>query len=157
VSDGVYQIRGFDMSNMTLVEGDRGVIVIDPLISQEVAAAALALYRERRGDRPVTAVIYTHSHRGPALCGGAGKPRRVRRTRERARHTICINGPKAWNETLAINWLEASDPFQGLQPSGSDRAYEGLVGLLVAAWSQPRLDLPPPGRLKPLATTSAER
>ena len=62
VTDGVYQVRGFDMSNMTLVEGDQGVIVIDSLISQEVAAAALALYRTHRGDRPVTAVIYTHSH-----------------------------------------------------------------------------------------------
>jgi alkyl sulfatase BDS1-like metallo-beta-lactamase superfamily hydrolase len=62
VSDGIYQVRGFDMSNMTLVEGDQGVIVIDPLISQEVAAAAISLYREHRGDRPVTAVIYTHSH-----------------------------------------------------------------------------------------------
>jgi alkyl sulfatase BDS1-like metallo-beta-lactamase superfamily hydrolase len=62
VSDGTYQIRGFDMSNMTLVEGDQGVVVIDPLISEEVAAAALALYRTHRGDRPVTAVIYTHSH-----------------------------------------------------------------------------------------------
>lgn len=62
VTDGIYQVRGFDMSNMTLVEGDQGVIVIDPLISQEVAAAAISLYREHRGDRPVTAVIYTHSH-----------------------------------------------------------------------------------------------
>ena len=50
------------MSNMTLVEGDRGVIVIDPLISAETAAAAIALYRAHRGDRPVTAVIYTHAH-----------------------------------------------------------------------------------------------
>jgi alkyl sulfatase BDS1-like metallo-beta-lactamase superfamily hydrolase len=47
---------------MTLVEGERGVIVIDPLISAETAAAALGLYRAHRGDRPVTAVIYTHSH-----------------------------------------------------------------------------------------------
>ena len=59
---GVYQIRGFDLSNMTLLEGDTGVIVIDPLISTETAAAGLALYREHRGDRPVTGVIYTHSH-----------------------------------------------------------------------------------------------
>jgi alkyl sulfatase BDS1-like metallo-beta-lactamase superfamily hydrolase len=51
-----------DLSNMTLVEGETGVIVIDPLISAECAAAGLALYREHRGDRPVTAVIYTHSH-----------------------------------------------------------------------------------------------
>ena len=62
VTDGIYQVRGFDMSNMTLVESDHGVIVIDPLISQEVAAAALALYRKHRGDRAVTAVIYTHAH-----------------------------------------------------------------------------------------------
>ncbi|MFF5988500.1 alkyl/aryl-sulfatase [Prauserella flavalba] len=62
VTDGIYQVRGMDLSNMTLVEGDKGVIVIDPLISTETAAAALGLYRGHRGDRPVTAVIYTHSH-----------------------------------------------------------------------------------------------
>jgi len=62
VTDGIYQVRGLDLSNMTLVEGDEGVIVIDPLISSETAAAALALYREHRGARPVTAVIYTHAH-----------------------------------------------------------------------------------------------
>ncbi|MGX1267480.1 alkyl/aryl-sulfatase [Streptomyces phaeoluteigriseus] len=62
VTEGIYQVRGLDLSNMTLVEGDRGVIVIDPLISTECAAAALALYREHRGDRPVTGLVYTHSH-----------------------------------------------------------------------------------------------
>jgi alkyl sulfatase BDS1-like metallo-beta-lactamase superfamily hydrolase len=62
VVPGVYQVRGLDLSNMTLVEGERGVLVIDPLISVETAAAALALYREHRGNRPVTGVLYTHSH-----------------------------------------------------------------------------------------------
>ena len=62
VTDGIFQVRGLDLSNMTLVEGTTGVIVIDPLISKETAAAALALYRRHRGDRPVTAVIYTHAH-----------------------------------------------------------------------------------------------
>ncbi len=63
VVPGIYQVRGFDVSNVTFVEGDTGVIVIDPLISTEVAAAALQLYRTHRGgDRPVVAVIYTHSH-----------------------------------------------------------------------------------------------
>jgi len=62
VVPGIYQVRGFDLSNVTFVEGDRGVVVIDPLISNETAAAALALYREHRGDRPVMGVIYTHSH-----------------------------------------------------------------------------------------------
>ncbi|WP_438023062.1 alkyl/aryl-sulfatase [Sorangium sp. So ce233] len=62
VVEGIYQVRGFDLSNVTFVEGDTGVIVIDPLISGEPAAAALALYRKHRGARPVVAVIYTHSH-----------------------------------------------------------------------------------------------
>ena len=62
VVPGIYQIRGFDISNITFVEGDTGIIVIDPLVSTEVAAAALTLYRTHRGDRPVVAVIYTHSH-----------------------------------------------------------------------------------------------
>ncbi|WP_233266693.1 alkyl/aryl-sulfatase [Tomitella fengzijianii] len=62
VTDGIYQVRGLDLSNMTLVEGDAGVVVIDPLISAETAAAGLELYRRHRGERPVTGVIYTHSH-----------------------------------------------------------------------------------------------
>jgi alkyl sulfatase BDS1-like metallo-beta-lactamase superfamily hydrolase len=68
VVPGIYQVRGYDLSNMTLVEGRTGVIVIDPLISMECAAAALALYRSHRGERPVSAVIYTHSH--VDHCGG---------------------------------------------------------------------------------------
>ncbi|MEH0563585.1 alkyl sulfatase dimerization domain-containing protein [Streptomyces silvae] len=62
VVEGIYQVRGFDLSNVTFVEGTEGVVVIDPLLSEETAAAALALYREHRGDRQVTGVIYTHSH-----------------------------------------------------------------------------------------------
>ncbi|WP_017571155.1 alkyl/aryl-sulfatase [Nocardiopsis halotolerans] len=62
VVEGVYQVRGMDLSNMTLVEGREGVVVVDPLVSEEVAAAALALYREHRSERPVTAVVYTHPH-----------------------------------------------------------------------------------------------
>jgi alkyl sulfatase BDS1-like metallo-beta-lactamase superfamily hydrolase len=62
VVEGIYQVRGLDLSNTSFIEGDTGVIVIDPLVSTETAAAALALYRSQRGDRPVVAVIYTHSH-----------------------------------------------------------------------------------------------
>jgi len=62
VVEGIYQVRGLDLSNISFIEGDTGIIVIDPLVSTETAAAALALYREHRGDRPVKAVIYTHSH-----------------------------------------------------------------------------------------------
>lgn len=62
VVPGVYQVRGLDLSNLSFVEGERGVLVIDPLISEQTAAAALALYRRHRGERPVTGVVYTHSH-----------------------------------------------------------------------------------------------
>jgi alkyl sulfatase BDS1-like metallo-beta-lactamase superfamily hydrolase len=62
VTDGIYQVRGYDLSNLSVIEGDTGIIVIDPLISTQTAAAALALYRKHRGDRPVVAVIHTHSH-----------------------------------------------------------------------------------------------
>jgi len=62
VTDRIYQVRGFDISNMTIIEGSRGLIVIDPLISAEVARAGLELYWSHRGRKPVTAVIYSHSH-----------------------------------------------------------------------------------------------
>ncbi len=62
VVPGVYQLRGFDLANRTVVEGRDGIIVIDPLTSVEVARAGLELYFQHRPRRPVTAVIYTHSH-----------------------------------------------------------------------------------------------
>jgi len=62
VTERIYQIRGFDISNMTVIEGDRGIVVIDPLMSTEVARASLELYMQHRGRRPVTALVYTHSH-----------------------------------------------------------------------------------------------
>lgn len=62
VATGVYQVRGYDISNLTLVEGATGWIVIDPLTSTETARAAMVLVRSHLGDRPVNAVIYTHSH-----------------------------------------------------------------------------------------------
>ncbi|MBN8866910.1 MAG: MBL fold metallo-hydrolase [Solirubrobacterales bacterium] len=62
VSDRIFQVRNLDISNMTIIEGDSGVIVVDPLISTEVASAALKLYFEHRGERPVVAVIHSHSH-----------------------------------------------------------------------------------------------
>jgi alkyl sulfatase BDS1-like metallo-beta-lactamase superfamily hydrolase len=62
VVPGIYQLRGFDLSVMSVIEGDSGVIVVDPLTCRETAAAAFALYTAHRGERPVRAMIYTHSH-----------------------------------------------------------------------------------------------
>ncbi|KAL3439871.1 Metallo-hydrolase/oxidoreductase [Aspergillus insuetus] len=63
VTDGIYQVRGLDLSNTTFVEGTKGLIIIDPLTSAETGAAAFSLYQDHRGrDRPIKAIIYTHSH-----------------------------------------------------------------------------------------------
>ena len=62
VADRIYQVRGIDLSNMTIIEGKKGLIIIDPLVSIETARAALELYYQHRPKRLVKAVIYTHSH-----------------------------------------------------------------------------------------------
>ena len=62
VTDGMYQLRGFDLSNMTVIEGTTGLIVIDPLITTEAAKAAMEMYYKHRPRKPVVTVIYSHSH-----------------------------------------------------------------------------------------------
>ncbi|MEM9014581.1 MAG: alkyl sulfatase dimerization domain-containing protein [Pseudomonadota bacterium] len=62
VTDGIYQLRGYDLANMTIIEGENGWIVVDPLTTKETAAAAISFARQNLGDRPVSAVIITHSH-----------------------------------------------------------------------------------------------
>ncbi len=62
VTEGIYQLRGFDIANMTLIEGNTGWIVVDPLTCRESAAAAIAFARKHLGDKPVSAIIFTHSH-----------------------------------------------------------------------------------------------
>ena len=62
VTDGVYQLRGFDIANMTLIEGKTGWIVVDPLTARETSGAALAFARQHLGNKPVSAIVMTHAH-----------------------------------------------------------------------------------------------
>ncbi len=62
VCDGIYQVRNYDIANITFIRGEKGWLVIDPLTSTETAKACLTLVNETLGFRPVTGVIYTHSH-----------------------------------------------------------------------------------------------
>jgi len=62
VTEGVYQLRGFDLSNMTLIAGETGWIVVDPLTATETAAAAMEFANAELGERPIRAIIFTHSH-----------------------------------------------------------------------------------------------
>lgn len=62
VTDGIWQLRGFDLANLTLIEGKTGWIVVDTATARETAAAAMAFARQHLGDKPVSAVVFTHSH-----------------------------------------------------------------------------------------------
>lgn len=62
VTERLYQVRNYDLANLTIIEGDSGLIIVDPLTSKETAAAALALYYAHRPQKPVVAVIFSHSH-----------------------------------------------------------------------------------------------
>ena len=62
IHERIYQVRGYDLSVMSIIAGDTGWIVVDPLISAETARASLRLVNEQLGERPVVAVIYSHSH-----------------------------------------------------------------------------------------------
>jgi alkyl sulfatase BDS1-like metallo-beta-lactamase superfamily hydrolase len=62
VIPGIYQVRGFDLANISFIKGDTGWIVFDPLTAQETARAALKFVNEQLGERPVVAVVYSHSH-----------------------------------------------------------------------------------------------
>jgi alkyl sulfatase BDS1-like metallo-beta-lactamase superfamily hydrolase len=62
VTEGVYQLRGFDLSNMSIIEGKTGWIIVDPLTTKETAGAAIAFAREHLGNKPISAIIFTHSH-----------------------------------------------------------------------------------------------
>lgn len=62
VAEGIWQVRGYDLSVMTIIAGETGWIIVDPLTTTETAAAALALVKQTLGERPVTGMLYTHSH-----------------------------------------------------------------------------------------------
>ncbi|MBB5187205.1 MULTISPECIES: alkyl/aryl-sulfatase [Zhongshania] len=62
VTDGVYQVRGFDLANLTLIDGEHGWIVVDPLTNNQTAAAAINFAFEHLPRKPISAILFTHSH-----------------------------------------------------------------------------------------------
>ncbi|MEJ2089969.1 MAG: MBL fold metallo-hydrolase, partial [Gammaproteobacteria bacterium] len=101
VVDGIYQVRSFDIANMTLIRGDTGWIVVDPLTSSETAAAALELANTHLGERPVVAVIHTHSH-ADHFAGVLG----VIRAEDAAAGNVAVIAPEGFvDESLSENVL----------------------------------------------------
>lgn len=125
VSDGVWQVRGFDVSNMTIVRGATGWIVIDPLTNRETAAAAIELVNQQLGNRPVTAVIYSHSH-----LDHFGGVRGVIDEADAARRQVPIIAPKHFTEEAASENIMAGAAM------GRRAAYQFGVGILPGPQGQ---------------------
>ena len=106
VTERTYQVRGFDIANITFIEGETGVIVIDPATYIESARAALELYRRHRGDRPVTGLIYTHSHNDH--CGGA---RGVLDESDAASGKVPVIAPAGFMDALVVESVLAGIPM----------------------------------------------
>lgn len=121
VTDRVYQVRGVELANMTVIVGDKGYVLIDTLTTTEAAKASLALVRAHLGDRPVTGIIYTHSH-VDHFGGAAG----VITTEEARRRNVPIVGPQGFaKEAISENVIagpamsrRASYAFGFLLPLG---------------------------------------
>lgn len=108
VPNFLYQVRGFDLANMTLIMGDSGWIIFDVLASTETAAAALDLANEHLGSRPVKAVIYSHSH-GDHYMGILG----VTSEEEVANGEVQIIAPRGFLEESIAESLFASGGNRG--------------------------------------------
>lgn len=107
VTERIYQVRGFSLANVTFVEGDRGVIVIDPLTFTEHARAAIELYFAHRGRREIVAIIYTHSHRDHY-----GGVRGVITPEEVAHRRVPVIGPAGFTEEAFSETILAGVPMR---------------------------------------------
>jgi len=103
----IYQVRGFSLANVTFVESDSGVIVIDPLTFTEHARAAWQLYQAERGPRPLRALIYTHSHRDHY-----GGVRGITSPEEVLRDGIPVIGPVGFTEEAFAETMLAGVPMR---------------------------------------------
>lgn len=126
VTEGVYQVRGYDVANITFVETDTGYIVIDPLNAAEPAKVAYDLMKEHVGDKPIKAVLYTHSHSDHfAGIGGVLDLDNM--------GDVQIIAPQGFLEETAKEWMTAGNAMGrrafyqfGLFLPRNDRGYVGV-------------------------------
>ncbi|MFN9747428.1 MAG: alkyl/aryl-sulfatase [Betaproteobacteria bacterium] len=147
VVDGVWQLRGFDLSHITLIEGRSGWIVVDALTSREAAAAAMAFARQHLGPRPVSALIYTHSHMD--AFGGALGVVTAEEARERALPVIAPQGfiEEATSENLLAGTAmgrRAAYMYGSRLPPGPAGLVDNGLGKAVALG---QAGLVPPNRI----------
>ncbi len=136
VAPGLWQARGYDLSNITFIEGDKGWVIIDPLTSEACARACLELANDTLGERPVTAVIYTHSH-----VDHFGGVRGVLTDEQIEKRNLPIVAPEHFmRETVAENVIagpamgrRATYQFGPLLPAGPRAHVDSGLGKAVPA------------------------
>lgn len=126
VTERIWQLRGFDLANLTLIEGRTGWIVVDPLTARETAAFALAFARQHLGDKPVSAIVHTHSH-----VDHFGGVLGVVSAEEAARRRIPVVAPAGFLEEATSENVMAGNAMgrRSLYQFGRDlpRSTEGLI------------------------------
>jgi alkyl sulfatase BDS1-like metallo-beta-lactamase superfamily hydrolase len=135
VKDNIYQVRGYDLSNMDIIEGQNGIIIIDTLISKETAKAALDLYYQHRPKKPVVAVIYTHSH-----VDHYGGVRGVTTPEDVASGKVKILAPQGFLEAAVSENVYAGNAmsrratymYGALLPKGKQGQVDGALGKTVS-------------------------
>lgn len=131
ITENIYQVRGYDLSNFTVIKGDTGWIVFDPLLTPATAKAALKLVNDTLGQRPVTGVVYSHAHAdhfGGVL--GVVTPEQVKQ------HNIPIIAPSGFMEhaikenVLAGNVMTRRAIFQygNVLPKGPTGQVDAAIG-----------------------------
>jgi alkyl sulfatase BDS1-like metallo-beta-lactamase superfamily hydrolase len=131
ITENIYQVRGYDLSNFTVIKGDTGWIVFDPLLTPATAKAALKLVNDTLGQRPVTGVVYSHAHAdhfGGVL--GVVTPEQVKQ------HNIPIIAPSGFMEhaikenVLAGNVMTRRATFQygNVLPKGPTGQVDAAIG-----------------------------
>lgn len=150
IVDRMYQVRGLDLSNMTIIEGDTGLIVIDPLVTAETARAAMDLYFRHRPRKPVLTLIYSHSHSDHF--GGA---RGVVRAEDVAAGSVRVIAPAGFLEEVVGETLIAGNAmfrraqyqFGPLLPRGEKGQVDAGLGKALPALPLATATLIPPTQL----------
>ena len=136
LAPGLLQVRNIDNSNVTFIETPKGWIVIDPLTVAEVARAAFDLVKKHVADKPVLALIYTHSHTDHF----AGAPGIVDAA-DVAAGKVQVIAPKGFVEEVVSEWMIAGPPWGGARSTSSAifcRAGQGGTPEWAWAWRSPR-------------------
>ena len=140
VVDGIYQVRGYDMTNITFVRGDTGWIVFDPLMSCECSRAAFQLVTDNLGERPVMGIVMSHPH-----VDHYGGIKGIVSEEEVAERSIPIIVPQGFAEHAVAENVYAGNPWGAARATSTARSWKPRPPAScpsASAWGSPRAPSP---------------